>query len=92
MKCRATVKSVLAQCVVCKRHKVMPYLFVQSSLPEWRVTKHAPLKAIGVNFAGPFFEKEGRAHVLLFMCVSVRALHCEVTVNVSTDSVINAFR
>ena len=59
VKCRATGKSLLAQCLVCKHHKVLPYLLVQSALSECLVTERAPFQAIGMDFAGPIFRKGG---------------------------------
>lgn len=89
---RQTVRHVLSTCLICKRHKVPPYQQIPSALPQWRLAEKRPFASSGIDFAGPFNVKEGKAYVLLITCCSTRALHLEVTPDQSTTSVINGIR
>ncbi|KAG1701383.1 Carbohydrate sulfotransferase 11 [Nymphon striatum] len=89
---RQTIKRTINQCLVCKRHKVLPYLQLPSALPEWRLAERPPFSASGIDFCGPFNTTEGKTYILLFTCCSTRAIHLEVTSDMSATSVINAIR
>ena len=69
-----------------------------AAIPSYRFEK--PLQAFsktGLDFAGPFFVKQGRAKeqlksfILVFTCLQTQAVHLEVTNNQSTSLVLNAF-
>lgn len=92
VKGRQAVKAVLDKCLICLRHKVPPYQQIPSALPDFRTTEHAPFSYAGIDFAGPFSTREGSASVLLITCASTRALHCEVTVDQTAPSILQALR
>ena len=66
-----------------------------AEIPEFRLTKenHHVFQTTGLDFVGPFPVKEnGRnrpRYILLFTCIVVRAVHLEVAVDLTTDSIIN---
>jgi hypothetical protein len=81
----------------CKRRRAKPRTQQMASLPEYRFSP--PLHAfskVGLDFAGPFYIKVGRAkkrlkaYILVFSCLQVRAVHFEVTESQDTNSVVNA--
>ena len=67
-------------------------------LPEFRLTKenHHVFQTTGLDFVGPFPVKEhGRnrpRYILLFTCIVVRAVHLEIALDLTTDSIINCIR
>ena len=71
---------------------------ILQAIPEYRFEK--PLHVFsktGLDFAGPFSIKLGRAkqrlksYILVFTCLQTRAVHLEATLDQSTASVMNAF-
>ena len=87
---REVVKKVLRKCVICKRYEgkavSSPPL---PQLPEERVGEYPPFANTGVDFAGPLYiksDKEGKAYVCLFTCGITRAIHLELTIDLSASS------
>ena len=92
------LREIKGHCVECKRRDNAPYEQQMAAIPSYRFEK--PLQAFsktGLDFAGPFFVKQGRAkqrlksYILVFTCLQTRAVHLEVTNDQSTSSVLNAF-
>ena len=52
-----------------------------------------PFSCIGLDFFGPLYVKNGRKtekrYGLIFVCMSVRAIHVEMTERLTTDSTLN---
>ena len=93
---REVVKKVLRKCVICKRYEgravSSPPL---PQLPEERVGEYPPFANTGVDFAGLLYiksDKEGKAYVCLFTCSITRAIHLELTTDLSASSFLQAFR
>lgn len=67
-----------------------------ADLPSSRLQPEPPFTHIGIDCFGPFLVKERRSEVkrwgLLLTCLYSRAVHVEVLVDMSTDSLINALR
>jgi hypothetical protein len=92
------IREIKSRCFECKRRHNEPYEQQMAAIPSYRFEK--PLQAFsktGLDFAGPFFVKQGRArqrlksYILVFTCLQTRAVHLEVTNDQSTSSVLNAF-
>ena len=65
-----------------------------ADLPADRVSVDSPpFTDVGVDFFGPFVVKRGRTEVkrygCIFTCLSVRAVHIEVTNSLDTSSFVN---
>ena len=67
-----------------------------ADLPEERFATEPPFTYSGMDMFGPFYVKEGRKQikrfVVLFTCLSSRAIHLESTASMATDSFIQALR
>jgi hypothetical protein len=91
---RLVVRRVLTKCVVCKRWNGQPTNQLMGDLPKGRVdVSNPPFTNVGVDFFGPFMVKRGRSlqkrYGCLFTCMTVRAVHLEVSFTLDTDSFIH---
>lgn len=91
------LKSIRTNCLCCKKLRAKPLCQRIANIPEFRL-EH-PLSAFsktGLDFAGPFEIKVGRArvrpkvYILLFTCLQTRAVHLEVTEAMDINAVMNA--
>ncbi|XP_053402584.1 uncharacterized protein LOC128557935 [Mercenaria mercenaria] len=92
-----TVKSVLSQCITCKRQLQRPEVQQMSDLPEERLTPDMPpFTYVGVDYFGPMFVKSGRKHYkrygCLLTCLTSRAVHLEIAHSLDTDSFLCALQ
>ena len=90
------VRSVIYHCVKCRLLKGRFGEQQTANLPVDRLKPEGPFMYCGVDMFGPFNVKEGRKMLnrygALFTCLSLRAVHIEVTCNMETDSFIQALR
>ena len=97
VKGRKAVKSVLRKCVTCRRYQGSPLLPLETpDLPDYRLNILYAFQCTGLNYAGPLFIKNNtdttlKVYILLFACVSSRALHLELTPNMKALACIRAF-
>ena len=96
---RRTVKRVLRDCVICKWYQARPVLPPPSpDLPDFRINISSySFQFVGLDFAGPLLIKSGKdnalkAYILLFTCASSRAIHLELTPDMSIPSFIRAVK
>ncbi|XP_072386148.1 uncharacterized protein [Diabrotica undecimpunctata] len=69
-------------------------------LPATRITQYLPFINIGTDFAGPFLLKYRltrgskliKSYVCIFVCLSTKAVHLEVTSDLTTACFLAAFR
>ena len=86
--------------MVCLRNEGKPYPTpILPDLPEERVSEGPPFCNTGVDFAGPLYVKDAhtegeniKAYVCLFTCASTRAVHLELTSDLSAAMLLLAFR
>ena len=95
LKGTTAVKRILQQCIGWKVRSAKPCEQIMSTLPKERVIPGAPFPVTGINFFCPFFIRQGRMSVkrygCLFTCMKIRAVHIEVTADLSTDGFLMAF-
>ena len=91
------VQSIQRKCFVCRLRSGKPMTQLQSALPVTRLGQHLRAFAdTGIDYAGPFELKMGRAKarkkvlVLVLTCMATRAVHFEPTGGMETTHVINA--
>ncbi len=94
IKGRTAVKKVLRKCVICRRYEGRSYKTQpMAELPEFRVSEEAPFSYTGVDYAGPLIlNDQQKAYVCLFTCASTRAVHLELTPDLTVKSFLEAFR
>ena len=83
--------------MIRKRYEGRPVSMPSSpQLPEDRVSSEAPFSMTGVDFAGPLYVQASKeplkTYVCLFTCGSTRAIHLELTNDLTTTSFLLAFR
>ncbi len=90
------VAKCIHDCVVCKRMFGRVLEQQMADLPRDRLEVAPPFSFCGVDLFGPWYIKEHRKELkrygVIFTCLCSRAVHIETTVDLSTDSFLNALR
>ncbi|MCG7892044.1 MAG: hypothetical protein N0C80_17530, partial [Candidatus Thiodiazotropha endolucinida] len=94
---RATVRKVIHQCVICRRHDGGPYRMPpMPSLPPSRVTEATPFSKTGLDYMGPLYIKiadgSKKVWICLFTCLVTRAIHLELVQDMTSDEFLLCFR
>ncbi|XP_055542701.1 uncharacterized protein LOC129728292 [Wyeomyia smithii] len=94
---RTTVRSVVARCQWCIIYNAKPEIPRMAPHTQARVTPWVrPFSRVGIDYFGPYMIKIGRSQVkrwvALFTCMTIRAIHLEVTTSLSTESFKLALR
>lgn len=97
VKANSCVRGVLSKCVPCRKRRQPVGEQYMSSLPEDRIDiNEPPFTNVGLDYFGPFLVKRGRSEVkrygVVFTCLTVRAVHIEISESLSTDSFLMALR
>ncbi|GFT54929.1 integrase catalytic domain-containing protein, partial [Nephila pilipes] len=96
LKGRQAIKQVFHKCLPCKLSKAKCGKQIEASLPSETVVPSAPFTTIGIYFAGPvyirFLKSIDTAYIVLFTCVTTRALHTELVLNLTTDKFLLALQ
>lgn len=98
---RKTIEKILSKCIRCFRAR--PKFCgppVMGDLPSHRIRELKPFSHIAIDFCGPFFitpirsrgAKVFKSYVCIFVCTATKAIHLELTSDLSTESFIAAFR
>jgi hypothetical protein len=92
-----TVRKILSSCVDCRKRQSAPGEQKMSDLPKDRVSPgKPPFSYVGVDFFGPLYVKRGRCLVkrygCIFTCLTIRAIHIEITHSLDTSSFLNCLR
>ncbi|XP_059047181.1 uncharacterized protein LOC131842620 [Achroia grisella] len=83
---RKLAKTVVRECIICKRHNVKACTVPLAPLPADRVTCRVPFEVTGVDLAGPLYLKSGdKCWIVVFTCATYRALHLELCSSLSTE-------
>ncbi|XP_047998127.1 uncharacterized protein LOC125235573 [Leguminivora glycinivorella] len=94
---RPTVRAVAAHCLLCRYRRATPQPQRMGDLPAARLQHNRrPFSFTGVDFFGPMEVTVGRGrqkrYGMLFTCLTIRAVHVEITENLTTDSTIMGLR
>ncbi|XP_073962014.1 uncharacterized protein [Choristoneura fumiferana] len=97
LRLRPTVRAVAAQCLFCKYRRAAPQPQRMADLPPARLQHNRrPFTFTGLDFFGPMEVTVGRGrqkrYGMLFTCLTIRAVHVEITENLTTDATIMALR
>ncbi|GFW30558.1 integrase catalytic domain-containing protein [Trichonephila clavipes] len=86
-----TVRSVIKECLTCKRQKIKHLEVPFPPLPKDRTEIAAVFQVSGVDLAGPLLTKsKQKAWIVLFTCAVFRAVHLELITSLSTTDSIQA--
>ena len=93
------VRDVSKACVRCQRHYARTTSQLMGQLPPCRATPAPAFTATGMDFAGPFSLKKGHTrkptwvngYVCLFVCLTTRAVHLEIVMDLTTEALMAAF-
>ena len=94
---KAAVKTVIKECPFCTRRSAKPEAQIMADLPLSRLQTHeAPFAHTSVDYFGPFVIKQRRCEIkrygCIMTCMTTRAIHLEVALDLSTSSFINVLR
>ncbi|XP_066596510.1 uncharacterized protein [Prorops nasuta] len=93
---RKKLRSIMNDCVICKKQKGKPKNPLMGSLPERRSAyKLRAFSHCGIDYFGPMVVKIGRREKrwgVLFTCMTTRAIHLEFSDNLTSSAVIMAIQ
>ncbi|XP_076044783.1 uncharacterized protein LOC143027385 [Oratosquilla oratoria] len=93
---RQTIKSLIRQCLHCRRMQTPPLKFLPPArLHPNRIHFRAPFSTTGVDFTGTFKLKQSHvdvAYVVVFTCTIIQALVLEVVTSLSVADFFRALR
>lgn len=97
LKLRPTVRAVAAHCLLCRYRRAAPQPQRMADLPLARLQHNRrPFSFTGIDFFGPMEVTIGRGrqkrYGMLFTCLTVRAVHIEITESLTTDATIMGLR
>ena len=99
---RRTIKTAIysnpvTRCLTCLKDKATPYAYPEPPpLPSLRVRPTRPFTSVGIDYFGPIRcrlnNTEQKSYGIILTCMSCRAIHIEITIDLSTLEFIRAFR
>ena len=90
----AAIKKRIRNCIYCQKIRKPMMMQRMSSLPPQRLTPNdPPFKFTGLDFFGPILtklaRKEFKRYGCIFTCLCSRAVHLEMSYDLSTDSFLS---
>ncbi|XP_037813256.1 uncharacterized protein LOC119604602 isoform X1 [Lucilia sericata] len=94
---RVILNKVKSACCACKIRKCKPYQPIMGPLPKDRLSAFVrPFSYTGLDYFGPVLVAVRRSQekrwVALFTCLTTRAIHLELAMNLSSDSCLLCIR
>ncbi|XP_055588874.1 uncharacterized protein LOC129741190 [Uranotaenia lowii] len=94
---RVQVQLAKKNCMWCRVYTTVPAAPIMGPLPRVRITPFLrPFTYLGIDYFGPYLVKVGRSAVkrwvVLFTCLTIRAIHLEVAATLTSDSCKKAIR
>ena len=96
---RQAVKTVITDCMTCKKYNSIPYRYPRvTDLPQDRVKLVRPFEHTGIDYTGHLFVKDehtqdlSKVYILLFTCLNIRAIHLELLPSQTTENFLLAFQ
>jgi len=95
---RSVIRSRIFKCLVCYRYRPVMSQPKMGNLPESRLIPSPAFKITGCDYAGPFDIKIHtlrrsqtiKGYICLFVCFVSKAVHVEVTTDLTSDSYLAA--
>lgn len=93
---RPVIKRVLRECILCKRYNTPSFRYPKpTDFNKDKVNYVRPFAHVGVDFTGHFHVKMGekfiKMYLIIFTCLSIRAIHLELVPEMSTYHFLSAF-
>ncbi|XP_064462651.1 uncharacterized protein LOC135373366 [Ornithodoros turicata] len=97
LKGRRTVRRVLNACLPCRRRRLRPETAPPAPLPRDRITETMPFDVVGIDFCGPLYcrasqNTDRKVYIVVFSCAVTRAIHLELTIDMTAQTFLLAFR
>lgn len=95
---RQTVKSVIANCITCKKYNQIAFSYPRfTNMSVSQVHLFRPYQYTGVDYTGHFTlttpdGEQTKYYILLFTCMTIRAIHLELVSDMSALNFLNAFK
>ncbi|XP_003740579.1 uncharacterized protein LOC100908825, partial [Galendromus occidentalis] len=94
---RKLARQVISSCATCKIFHGQAASLPMAPLPAFRLETAPPFHHTGCDFAGPIkykndSGKRAKSYILLFVCAVTRAIHLELTTDMSTSEVLGALQ
>ena len=94
---RSVIRRILWKCVTCFRIRPRNLSQLMGNLPSQRVTPSRAFSFAGVDYAGPFNvkvsrNKSAKAYLCIFVCMAVKAVHLELTSDLTTSAFLNSLK
>ena len=89
-----SVKSIIRQCIVCRRQSTRTMSQQVGQLPKDRISPSRVFEEVGVDSAGPFLLKLGKvrkpvimkAYVCVFVCLSTKVVYLELVSDLTKEA------
>ena len=95
IKCKKICKSVIRECLNCKKLDSKPMTQGAAQLPKDRITPASPFSITGLDYAGPLYcadFPQKKFYFLLFTCAVIRGIHIELTESMKVSDTMLAIR
>ncbi|XP_045784625.1 uncharacterized protein LOC123880521, partial [Maniola jurtina] len=97
LRLRPATRMIVRSCLFCRMKTQKPAYPRTGDLPACRLAHHKrPFTFTGVDYFGPLSVTIGRArqkrYVVIFTCLTTRAIHLEIAGSLSADSAVMALR
>ena len=98
---RQVTRKIVHECMVCKKIEGKPFRSKpQPPLPDFRVKPSNPFSYCAIDFAGPLYIRKSeskrspsmKSYIALITCASTRALHLELTPDLSAEALTRSLR
>ena len=93
---RQCIRALLRKCVTCRKVAGQPYTAPDPSpLVKARVQQSMPFEVTSIEFTGALLvrgEQESKVYICLLTCAVTRAVHLEVTTDLTVECFLQAFR
>ena len=95
-KSRQAIKNVISPCLTCKRFNSLSFKYPKvTNLPKDRVKLIKPYLHTGIDYTGHVWVKEKneerkKYYILVFTCLSIRAIHIELIPDMHTHALVLA--
>ena len=96
---RATIKRVLADCIICKKYNNFAFRYPRfTNYTKAQVELFRPFQHTGVDFTKHWWMKVKGASqpqkmfIIIYTCLNVRAIHLDLVSDMSSDSFVKSFQ